>query len=131
MWYKWFYRAPLFIILIGAVLLLIGYVVMVLWNALVPGLFHGPLLTFWQAIGLIVLVKILFHNHRVHGWHGHGWHPSYHRHWKNRFEAKLASMNPEEKERFKEEWQKRCNPRYWDHCCSPDEHDASKTEKAE
>jgi hypothetical protein len=128
---RWFYRAPLFLIIGGALILLIGYIVMLLWNALVPALFHGPLLTFWQAVGVLVLLKILFHNHRFGRWHGHGWHPSYHRHWKHRFEAKLASMNPEEREKFKEEWSKRCNPRYWDHCCSTDEHEHAEHEKKE
>jgi hypothetical protein len=115
MWYRWFYRAPLFLILGGALIILIGYVVMLLWNALIPALFHGPVLTFWQAIGLLVLVKILFHSHRYNRWHSNGWHPSYHRHWKKRFEEKIAAMNPEDREKFKEEWRKRCRPGYWHH----------------
>ncbi len=131
MWYRWLYRAPLILLLIGAVLLLIGYVVMALWNVLIPVLFHGPLLTFWQAIGLVILIKILFHNHRPGRWHGHGWYSPYHGYWKHRFEQKLASMGPEERERFKEEWHKRCNPRYWDHCCSSDEHEQYTQDKKE
>jgi hypothetical protein len=86
MWYRWFYRAPLFLILGGALILLVGYVVMLLWNALIPALFQGPVVTFWQAVGIMVLLKILFHNHHYSRWHGHGWH----RHWKHRFETKLA-----------------------------------------
>lgn len=37
----------------------IGALVMVLWNALLPALFGLPLVTFWQAVGLVVLAKIL------------------------------------------------------------------------
>ena len=40
--------------------LLFGYGTMHLWNWLVPDLFHGPIISFCQAIGLIVLSKILF-----------------------------------------------------------------------
>ena len=35
-------------------------VVMLLWNALVPELFNGPELGYWQTLGLLVLSKILF-----------------------------------------------------------------------
>lgn len=35
-------------------------VVMLLWNALVPDLFKGPELGYWQTLGLLVLSKILF-----------------------------------------------------------------------
>ena len=81
-----------------------GFIVMNLWNALIPELFHGPLLTFWQAVGLLVLSHIL-----LRGWspwrHFGGWK---HDHWRNRLESKMASMTPEEKERFKQEWQGLC-----------------------
>jgi hypothetical protein len=33
--------------------------VQALWNCLIPNLFHGPILTFWQAAGLFLLSKIL------------------------------------------------------------------------
>jgi hypothetical protein len=120
MWYKWFYKAPLFLLLSGVLIILFGFIVMLLWNALVPMLFHGPVLTFWQATGLLILVKILFHTHQFNRWSAHGWYPSHYKIWKNRFEARLAAMNPEEREKFKEEWRKRCNPRYWNNCFSPD-----------
>jgi hypothetical protein len=35
------------------------FVTMSLWNALIPLLFHGPVLTFWQTAGLFLLSKIL------------------------------------------------------------------------
>ena len=34
-------------------------ITMSLWNALIPALFHGPVLTFWQTAGLFLLSKIL------------------------------------------------------------------------
>ncbi|MFO1526770.1 MAG: hypothetical protein U1F16_12465 [Turneriella sp.] len=76
-----------------------GALTMYLWNALIPDLFHGPVLNFWQACGLIVLSHILF---RGGGFkHGGGWH---HRKWKQGFEAKLAAMTPEEREKFISRW---------------------------
>lgn len=36
------------------------FVVMLLWNALIPELFNGPELAYWQTLGLLVLSKILF-----------------------------------------------------------------------
>jgi hypothetical protein len=35
------------------------FVTMSLWNALIPALFHGPVITFWQTAGLFILSKIL------------------------------------------------------------------------
>jgi hypothetical protein len=35
------------------------FVTMKLWNSLIPLLFHGPVLTYWQTAGLFILSKIL------------------------------------------------------------------------
>ena len=35
------------------------YGVQALWNWLIPGLFNGPVLTYWQTAGLFLLSKIL------------------------------------------------------------------------
>jgi len=43
-----------------AAVFLFTYLVMLLWNALVPELFHGPHLTYWQTLGVFILAKILF-----------------------------------------------------------------------
>ncbi len=90
-------------IVIGSVaIVVIGFLVMTLWNALIPELFGGPVLTFWQAVGLLVLSHILLRG--FGGWK-HGWR---HDRWKRRFEEKLAAMTPEEREKFKQEWKERC-----------------------
>lgn len=36
------------------------FVVMWLWNWLVPEVFNGPDLTYWQTLGLLILSKIIF-----------------------------------------------------------------------
>ena len=97
--------------------LLFGYVVMLLWNALIPELFKGPELTFWQAVGLVVLSHILLRGGG--GWHHrNGWR---HHRWRRRFEEKLAAMTPEEREKFMEEWRHRCGPGWKEHTEKPPE----------
>jgi hypothetical protein len=82
----------------------LGFVVMLLWNALIPDIFGAHQIGYWQAVGLLVLSHILLRGWG--GWHyGHGWR---HDRWKHRFEEKLAAMTPEEREKFKEEWRKKC-----------------------
>ena len=87
-------------------LVLFGGVTMVLWNWLVPVLFAGPVINFWQAIGLLALTKILFSGMGK----GHSHHQAHHggSHWKTRFYEKFSNMTPEErdtlKQRMKEKW---------------------------
>jgi hypothetical protein len=98
-------KGAAFIVLVLGLIALLSYVVMSLWNALIPSLFHGPFLTFWQAAGLLVLSKILFGGFRGrggHGWRGHGpWRQKmWRRHW--------DSMTPEERERIRAKFKHRC-----------------------
>ncbi|HWP82368.1 MAG TPA: hypothetical protein VNN76_06915 [Bacteroidota bacterium] len=93
------------LLVVGVVAIVVfGAVVMLLWNALIPDLFKGPEITFWQAAGLLVLSHLL-----LRGWapwrYGNGWRRE---RWKRRFEEKLAAMTPEEREKFKEEWKRKC-----------------------
>ena len=55
----------IFIVIFGAVAisllaLLFGYVVMLLWNWLMPTIFGLGVITFWQAVGIVILAKLLF-----------------------------------------------------------------------
>jgi hypothetical protein len=43
-----------------AAIFVFTWVVMLLWNALIPELFKGPELAYWQTMGLLVLSKIIF-----------------------------------------------------------------------
>jgi hypothetical protein len=40
--------------------LIFGWVIMVLWNALMPQIFGFSILSFWQAVGLALLARLLF-----------------------------------------------------------------------
>jgi hypothetical protein len=92
------------IVFAAVALVVFGFVVMSLWNAIIPDLFHGPVIAFWQAVGLLLLSHLL-----LRGWapwrYGNGWR---HDRWKRKFEEKLAAMTPEEQEKFKAEWKRRC-----------------------
>jgi hypothetical protein len=70
------------------------YVTMMLWNWLVPVLFNGPVINFWQTLGLLALSKIFFSGFSKGGHVGRGWRP----YWKEKWHA----MTPEEKENFKQ-----------------------------
>jgi hypothetical protein len=87
---------------------LLGYVTMMLWNWLVPALFAGPVITFWQALGLWVLSKILFGGFGGKRWGGGG-HYS-HSPWKQHYyQKKMSGMTPEDRDRFKKKmWEKWC-----------------------
>jgi hypothetical protein len=83
---------------------LIGFITMWLWNWLVPDLFNGPAITYWQALGLLVLTKILFWGF---GGKQHHYNDKDHA-WKSRFTNKFANMTPDEREamkrKMKEKW---------------------------
>jgi hypothetical protein len=87
----------------------LSVVVMLLWNALIPSLFSGPVLGFWQAAGLLVLSRILFG--RFGGPHGHSaWR---HRAW----QARWNRMTPEERDRFRDgmrRWKQTMQEQRWE-----------------
>ena len=61
------------ILLASLIAFLFGAVVQWLWNCLMPGLFHLPVISFWQAAGLVLLSRLLVGNigsHNRHGAHG-------------------------------------------------------------
>lgn len=72
------------------------FVVMWLWNWLVPELFHGPVIGYWQTLGLLILSKILFSG--FGGGHGdksshsrrYREHPDFPKsRWRMKYEAKM------------------------------------------
>ncbi len=64
----------------------IGFITMSLWNWLIPTLFSGPVITYWQAVGLLVLSKILFSG--GHGSH-HNSRTTRHTPWKKHLREKV------------------------------------------
>ena len=64
---KWFFIAPLAIAGMTLFIFAGGEVVKLLWNSLLPPLFGVPAVTFWQALGVLVLCRILFGGFGRHG----------------------------------------------------------------
>ena len=91
---------------------LAGLAVMSLWNALLPVLFAVPVLSFGQALGLLVLSRILFGGFGRGGWGGRpggGWRGN--GHWKQRMEERWKTLTPEQREQMRQRWEARCGGR--------------------
>jgi hypothetical protein len=73
------------------------FVTMSLWNALVPVLFHGPVLTFWQTAGLFILSKILLSGVAPHSrnYKRYEWRRRYHERFRNKCMGEENTVNPE------------------------------------
>ena len=77
-----------------------SFLVMGLWNVLMPGIFGVRAISFWQALGLLVLCKILFGGFRPHAGGG----PR----WRRRMMERWEQMTPEEREKFKQGMRRGC-----------------------
>lgn len=94
------------------VIALIGFgaLVMYLWNAVMPDVFTSlKPITFWQAIGILVLAKILFGSFRRgcgRGCRRRGYHSYWGQKWMN--------MSEEERSKLKQEWESK---RQSGNCC--------------
>ena len=98
--------APLAILGIVIFTAIGGELVMLLWNWLAPELFGLRIITFWQAIGLLALCRILFGGF---GMGGGGGHRNSRRRMdgrirervRERMDERWEQMTPEERERFR------------------------------
>ena len=88
------FKAVKIVVLIAVALTVFGFVTEHLWNWLMPAIFGLKAITFVQALGLVVLSKILLGGFHKHGGGGP-------RGWKRGMEERWGRMSPEERERFK------------------------------
>ena len=96
-------RRKLFFIplaIVGMTLFIVigGEVVLHLWNWLVPSLFGWRQITFWQAVGLLALCRILFGGFGLHG----------RSNFSRRMEERQKFLTPEERDRFRQGLRARC-----------------------
>jgi amino acid transporter len=96
----WWLRGLKFALLAVLALAAVGAVVMALWNVLMPGLFGWPVIGFWQALGLLVLSKILLGGLRG----GRGGRM----YWRARMTDRWAEMSDEERAKFRHGMRHRC-----------------------
>ena len=97
---KLIFLAPLAILGLLLFVFVGGEVVKLLWNWLLPPLFGWPTVTFWQALGLLALSRILFG--------GFGGHRGMRSNMRRRMAERMEQMSPEERERFRNTMRTRC-----------------------
>ena len=88
---------------------LFGWLVMLLWNWIMPAAFGLSTITFWQAWGLVILAHLLFKSGPGH----HDHHPPFHKHpqeWRDRFKCKLREHFEEHKEKHEQTEEKPKTP---------------------
>ena len=107
----WIMKGIKILVLVALVGTAMGYLVMMLWNWIIPAVFSGGTITFWQALGILILAKLLFGFSR--GWSGHKWSGHGHSYWKTKMEDRLKNMSPEDRESFRAQWKQRCGG--WKH----------------
>jgi hypothetical protein len=99
---KWIFIAPLAVTGMLAFVAVGGLVVRELWNWLLPSLFGWRQVTFWQALGLLALCRILFG--------GFGLRTTARSSVRRRMAERWEQMTPEERERFRHGLRGRCSP---------------------
>jgi hypothetical protein len=97
---KMIFLAPAAIAGIVLFIFLGGELVMYLWNWLLPALFGWRVITFWQAIGILALCRILFGRIGGRGWRRSG--------FRGRMGERWGQMSPEEREKFRQGMRGRC-----------------------
>jgi hypothetical protein len=99
---KWIFLAPM-AILAGLLFVAIGgVIVQQLWNGLLPSLFGWRTVTFWQALGILVLCRILFGGFGRHGSAGSKVRHRISHRISERMAERWEAMTPEERERFRQ-----------------------------
>lgn len=91
--------APLAILGMLVFIVIGGEIVKLLWNWLLPAIFGLREITFWQAIGVLALSRILFG--------GFGFHTSASSDSRRRIAERWERMTPEERERLRRGWRGR------------------------
>ena len=95
----WMFRGLKIALVVVLAATLMSLAVMALWNWVVPGVIGWKAIDFWQALGLLVLARLLFgfrmgFGHRMH--------------WRGRMAERWERMTPEEREKFREGMRARC-----------------------
>ena len=87
-------RIVKFAVFAVAAVAVVGFLVMSLWNWLMPAVFGLRPIGFWQSLGLFLLGKLLLGGIQPT--------PGRHSGWRRRMLERWEQMTPEERERFRE-----------------------------
>ena len=99
----WIRKLAGIILIAAAAIFLFTFIVMSLWDSILVPVLGVRLINFLQALGILILSKILFGSFRGGGWKGRRGT------WSNQMKEKWQNMSPEEREKFKSEWRSRCS----------------------
>jgi hypothetical protein len=99
---NWMRRGLRFALIALLAAAVFSLVTMSLWNWLMPALFGLRAIGFWQALGLLVLSRIL-----LGGFRG----PGHAMQWRRRMHERWEQMTPEEREKFRQGIRGRCGQR--------------------
>jgi hypothetical protein len=95
-------RISKFVVIGLLVVAVVTFIVMHLWNWLAPSVFGWHVITYWQALGILILSKILFGGFRGR--------PGPSPYWRDRMMRRWAQMTPEEREKFRQSMRAGCGP---------------------
>ncbi|WP_207632606.1 hypothetical protein [Foetidibacter luteolus] len=107
--YFWGKKLVMLAIFIFAVITPLSFIVMALWNNILVPVLQVNAIGFWQALGIFTLCRILFGGLPGRWGRGYGGHwggPSFEK--RKEMMEKWQNMTPEERQKFKQEWRKRC-----------------------
>jgi len=99
----WNKRAIFFPVTGVAIIFLLSWVVMLLWNNILPTIIGVKAISFWQSMGILALSKILFS-----GFKGGDRRPEFHHNHKQDFPNRRIPMSREEREKMRAEWKESC-----------------------
>ena len=97
-----FWKVLKILLLVILAITVLSFAVMWLWNHLMPVIFGLHAISFWQALGLLALSKILFSGFRGR--------PGFSRDWRMRMIRRWEDMSPEEREKFRAGLRGGCGP---------------------
>ncbi|MCH5715128.1 hypothetical protein [Niabella hibiscisoli] len=95
-------RPPVILMVLcgAAAVFLFSAIVMLLWNAVLPDVLPVRPVNYWQAMGILVLSKILFSGFGGGGRKKFG--------SRGELRDKYRNMGEEERQKFREAWKRRC-----------------------
>ena len=102
----WIKKGLMFFAFFVLAVLGFGLIVMLLWNNILPDVLGVKAITFVQALGILLLSKILFGGFKGRGGGRHGGGK-----WMD-MKQKFSGMSVEDREKFKSEWKTRCGGRW-------------------
>ena len=118
---RWFVLGPIAILLCALIALVAVGGVTLLWNWLLPPIFGIRQITFWQALGIMFLCRLLFGTFGLRG----AARSRMRERMRERMEERVAGMTPEEREA----WRQRMRSR-WGFCAPAEESPEKKTSGA-